>query len=115
VKTRLILKSGQPGAKTLTRKYGDSLLCVRFRYDAESRQRLKTVELIIERTPWTPPVKHYTAETVVPLQREPFNMTMRAQVKTAGGKWNPEKRLWFEKYAKIAGTPLENYIYVDES
>lgn len=50
MKTRLILKPGQPGTKRLVEKYGDYLLCVRFKYDAESRQRLKTVELIVERT-----------------------------------------------------------------
>ena len=31
-------------------KYGDALVCVRFRYDAKLRQRLKTVELIVEST-----------------------------------------------------------------
>jgi hypothetical protein len=45
VKTRLILKPGQRGTKRLAEQYGDALLYVRFRYDAESRQRLKTVEL----------------------------------------------------------------------
>ena len=49
MKTRLILKPGQRGTKSLAKKYGDALLCVRFRYDAELRQRLKTVELIVER------------------------------------------------------------------
>ena len=42
-------------------------------------------------------------------------MAMRTQVKAAGGRWNPEKKLWVVKYGNIAGTPLENYIYVDES
>ena len=30
------------------------------------------------------------------------------------GRWNPGKRLWFVKYGKIAGTPLEKHIHVDE-
>jgi hypothetical protein len=50
MKTRLILKPGQKGTKRLTDKYGDALVCVRYRYDAELRQRLKTVELIVERS-----------------------------------------------------------------
>ena len=49
MKTRLTLKPGQRGTKSLAEKYGDALLCVRFRYDAELRQRLKTVELIIQK------------------------------------------------------------------
>jgi hypothetical protein len=35
---------------------------------------------------------------------------MRFQAKAAGGRWNPEKRLWFVKYDKIVGTPLEKHI-----
>lgn len=30
-------------------KYGDALVCVRYRYDDETRTRLKTVELIVEK------------------------------------------------------------------
>ena len=115
VKTRLILKPGQPGTKRLVEKYGESLLCVRFKYDAQSRQRLKTVELIVERTEWSPPAPRYSADTLVPLRIEASDMPVRLQAKAAGGRWNPEKRLWFVKYGKIAGTPLEKHIQVDGS
>jgi hypothetical protein len=40
-------------------------------------------------------------------------MPKRLQVKSAGGRWNPDKKLWFVKYGKIAGTPLEKHLYVD--
>ena len=115
MKTRLILKPGQPGTKRLTEKYGDALLCVRFRYDAASRQRLKTVELIVEREEWTPPPPRYTADTLVPLHINIADMQARLQAKAAGGRWNPEKQLWFVKYGKIAGTALEKHIQVDDS
>lgn len=113
MKTRLILKPGQRGTKSLAKEYGDALLCVRFRYDAELRQRLKTVELVIERKEWAPPLPRYTADTLVSLCIKAADMQMRAQAKAAGGRWNPEKRLWFVKYGKIAGTSLEKHIYVD--
>ncbi len=113
MKTRLVLKPGQRGTKSLAKKYGDALLCVRFRYDAELRQRLKTIELIIERTEWAPPPPRFTADTLVPLRIEASDMQTRLLAKTAGGRWNPEKQLWFAKYGKIAGTSLEKHIYVD--
>jgi hypothetical protein len=113
VKTRLILKPGQRGTKSLAKEYGDALLCIRFRYDAELRQRLKTVELVVERKEWTPPPPRYTADTLVPLRIKAADMQMRFQAKAAGGRWNPEKQLWFVKYGKIVGTPLEKHIYVD--
>jgi hypothetical protein len=115
MRTRLILKPGQPGTKRLTEKYGDALLCIRFKYDRESRQRLKTVELVVEKTEWTPPPPRYTADTLVPLRIDAFDMLARSQAKTAGGRWNPEKKLWFVKYGKIVGTPLEKHIQADDS
>jgi len=113
VKTRLILKPGQRGTKRLTDKYGDDLVCVRFRYDATTRQRLKTVELVIERTGWEPPPEKRTADTVVALRIEGYESELRKKVKTAGGKWNPEKRLWYARYGDIAGTELEKHIHID--
>ena len=115
MKTRLILKPGQRGTKSLVTKYGDALLCVRFRYDAKARQRLKTVELIVERTEWTPPPLRYAADTLVPLRIKATDLPMRSQAKAAGGRWNPAKQLWFVKYSKIAGTPLEKHIHIDAS
>lgn len=48
METRLHLKPGQNGTKRLVQKYGDRLVCVRYRYDEVSGQRHKTVELIEE-------------------------------------------------------------------
>ena len=49
MRTRLTLKPGQPGTKSLLARYGKSLVCVRYRYDEQTRQRVKTVELIVDR------------------------------------------------------------------
>jgi hypothetical protein len=113
MKTRLILKPGQRGTQSLVKKYGDELLCVRFRYDAKLRQRLKTVELVVERKEWTPPLPRYTADTLVPLRIDVLDMPMRALAKAAGGRWNPEKQRWYVKYDKVTGTPLAKHIQVD--
>ncbi|WP_241426328.1 hypothetical protein [Geobacter benzoatilyticus] len=85
MKTRLILKPGQRGTKRLTDKYGDDLVCVRYRYDAETRQRLKTIELVLERTPWEPPPEKFSADTVLALRIEGYETEQRKKVKAAGG------------------------------
>lgn len=85
MKTRLILKPGQRGTKSLTEKYGDDLVCVRYRYDAETRQRLKTIELVLERTPWEPPPDKLSADTVLALRIEGYETEQRKKVKAAGG------------------------------
>ena len=53
-RVRLCLRPGQRGTKKLAKEYGDRLLCVRYRYDEERFRRLKTVELVVEETPWWP-------------------------------------------------------------
>jgi hypothetical protein len=45
MKVKLKLKPNDPGTKKLTAKYGDRLLSVRYRYDAENNRRITTVEL----------------------------------------------------------------------
>ena len=113
MKTRLVLKPGQRGTKKLTEKYGDSLVCVCFRYDPMLRQRLKTVELIVERTDWTPPAPQYFLEALAYLRIEAADMRKRSMAKGAGRRWDGEKRLWFVRYGNIVVTELEEHIQVD--
>jgi len=87
--TRLILKPGQRDTKQLMEKVGDALVCGRLRYDAKLRQRLKTIELIVESADWTPPPPQYTADCMVPLRIEGYETELRAKAKAAGGRWNP--------------------------
>lgn len=49
---RLKLKPGQKGTKKLVAQHGEALVCVRYRYDEASRTRIKTVELVVEKTAW---------------------------------------------------------------
>jgi hypothetical protein len=57
MRTRLHLKPGQRGTKRLSEKYGDQLVCVRYRYDDATKKRYKTVELIVDVAEWQPRVK----------------------------------------------------------
>ncbi len=43
------LKPGQKGTKELMTRFGPSLLCVRYRYDEDRREHVKTVELVVQR------------------------------------------------------------------
>ncbi len=46
MRTTKTLKPGQKGTKELVTRFGPSLLLVRYRYDEDRREHLKTVELI---------------------------------------------------------------------
>jgi len=96
MKTRLSLAPGQNGTTKLLAKYGDRLVCVRYRYDADRHVRHKTVELIVETAPWNPVARQG--------RREPYDMvavridysetTLRERIKDAGGIWRARQRLW---------------------
>ncbi len=68
----------------------------------------------MDKTDWTPPPQRFAADSLVPLHIEGYEKELRAQAKAAGGRWNPEKQLWFVQYGKVAGTQLEKHIQADE-
>jgi hypothetical protein len=57
MKIKKILKPGQPGTKKWVEKFGEDLLCVRYRYDESRRRKFKTVELIVDESIWEPDLK----------------------------------------------------------
>ena len=113
--TRLKLKPGQKGTKALVEKYGDALVCVRYRYDEARRTRIKTVELIVERKELSPALDNKEDETLVPVQIAFRETTLKEMAKMMGGRWDPEVRLWYIPFGKIKGTDLEKHIILDAS
>ncbi len=106
VKSRLNLKPGQKGTKKLVERFGKSLLYVRYRYDESRGVRLKTVEIVVEEKPWQPSPR-LRDEDIVPVIVNYSEKELRDRLKAAGGKWNPEEKLWLVRYGSIRGTELE--------
>jgi len=111
--TRLKLKPGQKGTKRLVEEHGDALVCVRYRYDEAQRIRLKTIELIVEKTPWNPPSRKFDDNDLVPVKIGYDEKDLQETAKTAKGRWNPEAKLWLVRYGNIKGTVLEKHIILD--
>ena len=110
---RLKLKPGQKGTKALVEKYGDDLVCVRYRYDEASRTRIKTVELIVERKE-LPSIRQKIAdEALVPVQIAYGAKDLGKMARSAGGRWDSEVKLWFIRYGNIKGTELEKHMILD--
>jgi len=118
MKTRLRLKPGQNGTRKLLRKYGERLVCVRYRYDERTRQRYKTVELIIDTVPWQPPVQHARIKrddyTPVFIKISYSEQALRKRVKAAGAHWDPDRLLWMLPIGKARDLRLEDRIIGDE-
>jgi len=111
--TRLKLKPGQKGTKKLLAEHGDALVCVRYRYDEASRTRTKTVELVVEKTAWSPPARKFADDDLVPVRIGYAEKSLIESAKAVKGRWNPDVKLWFIRYGKIKGTALEKHIVLD--
>lgn len=110
-RTRLKLNPGQRGTKKLLAKYGDKLVCVRYRYDEQTKKRYKTVELIEDVVDWEPPKANVIADqTIVEIQIDWSEGELREQVKSAGGHWNPERKVWRLPCGEVAALGLEKRI-----
>lgn len=59
-RVRSIVHAGDRGTIGTLADYGPRLLCVRYRYDAKRKIKMKTVELILYERYWNPPQKKKT-------------------------------------------------------
>jgi hypothetical protein len=95
MKVGLTLHPGNRGTKKLASEYGDKLVCVRYRYDAIRKKRLKTVETIVEEIPWAPkPGK----DDPVFLKIRWNEKSLQTKIKNCQGRWN--KKLWILPYGE---------------
>ncbi len=99
------LKPGQKGTRRLVEKYGESLLCVRYRYDEKRGVRLKTVEIIVEERPVINP--RFKATDIVPISVSFDEMELREQLRVLHARWDSQAKLWYLPYRKVQGTALE--------
>ena len=85
--------TGAAGTKKLMRTYGDDLICVRYRYDDELRQRIKTVEIAVDRAKWEVR-RSVNPEELVCFRVAEGEDLLRRAVLLAGGRWEEASDLW---------------------
>ena len=119
METRLNLQPGQNGTKALVKKYGERLVCVRYRYDQQTGTRYKTVELIEETTPWRPSgsreahLMQRTADEPVLLKIAYEEIALREALRQRGGRWRPEEKAWVINYGVASELGLVDRIVGD--
>lgn len=113
--TRLKLKPGQRGTKALVDQYGEALVCIRYRYDDASRTRIKTVELIVERKQLSSSKKGIKDNEIVPVQIAYGEKQLGRKIRSLGGQWDSDVKLWYIPYCRIKGSELEEHIILDAS
>jgi hypothetical protein len=96
---------GQPGTLKLARKYGDVLVCVRYRIDEERRERCTTVELIVERAAVV-----RRRDQIVGVRVRYEETSLQEAVKVKGAKWDRDAKLWRMPYRVAARLGLTGRI-----
>lgn len=81
----------QPGAKKLATRFGEQLVCVRYRQDAEAGRRYTTVELVVDEGPM--PIDKRTPP-VVNLRVGYDERALRQAIQQQGGVWDEKLRVW---------------------
>ena len=101
------LKPGQFGTKKPLAESGSRLLCVRYRCDPVSQVIVKTVEIIVEESAHQPRPRRLRDDHLVAVQIGWKEFDLQRQVKQAGDKWNPARRLWEMRYDQAVRLGLE--------
>ena len=105
MRTLKTLKPGQDGTKDLLARYGPTLLYVRYRRDEDTGERLKTVELVVQRSCPTEQAERPgpsglgvraggAASRRVALRIDWRERDLQRRVKSAGGRWDRDRRVW---------------------
>jgi hypothetical protein len=115
MKIRRILQPGQPGTKKLLERYGDNLVCVRYRYDNEKMMMFKTIEIIVDTKPWQVETKKISKNKIMSIRIAIDEIELRMRVKVAGGKWDPKRQVWQLAYEKVTELGLSDRIVDNES
>lgn len=110
LRTRLTLRPGQPGTRKLVEEYGARVVCIRYRYDAATKKRYKTVELIVEEVDWVPHAPRPQATDIVHLRLQYSEHALRRSVKLLGGRWHPETKTWCIAYGAVVALRLTERI-----
>ena len=108
------MNPGEPGTKRLLLKYGEQLVCVRYRGDNKLKRRITTVELVVDEGFYYPQ-QSAIVKALCPSPNRNVHVRidyqeaeLRQKVKAAGGQWLPEKKRWIIRYRAIAKLGLIN-------
>lgn len=93
--TRIVkrLAPHQPGTKKLSERFGDTLVCVRYRQDLEQARRYTTVELLVDEGPMVLRPAQSPRETVL-VRLKPFETQTRLAACAMGAQWDQQLGAW---------------------
>lgn len=88
------IPAGAGGTKRHLQRYGDNLVCVRYRVDETRGVQLTTVEIVVDERPISQAKVDFPDDAVVLVRIGFVETDLRLDARAAGGRWNPEARAW---------------------
>lgn len=92
---------GDPGTKKWIKKYGNQLICIRYKYDRIRKMKIKTIELIVEKKEIKNLKTQIPWNKIVKIRIKYGETNLGILVKQAGGKWNAQEKVWELKYGEV--------------
>lgn len=83
------IQADAKGAIKIAQKYGESLVCVRYRLSPDGTERITTIELELERVP-----VQKKRNPMVSVKIYPSETHLTAVAKSNGARYNAKTRLW---------------------
>lgn len=119
MKIKATLKPGQNGTKRLLEKYGNRLVCVRYRYDEGTGKRYTTAEVVVDESSDVVVVRE--SDCVRAHQSLRFGVRidyweseLREKAKARGAIWRPRQKLWEMRYDDVIELGLESRVVKNE-
>lgn len=104
--TEKTLMPGDPGTQKWIKKFGDQLICIRYKYDRIRKKKLKTVELIVEEKESKKLKTQIPWNKIVKVKIKYGEINLARLVKQAGGKWNTKEKVWEICYGEVKSLGL---------
>ncbi len=104
------IQPGKAGTKKYLEEYGEKLVCVRYIYDEEEQTKTKTIELVVEKRPWHKTSGKISESEIMHVRVNYRETELRKQIKSAGGKWNREEKVWELSYRDVKDLELTDRI-----
>ncbi len=106
-RTRIVkrLSPGQPGTKKLQQRFGDALVCVRYRQDKAQGRRYTTVELLVSAGPMLIGTSARGPTEMVLVHIALRESDLRRAACQRGAQWDPEAKAW--RMSRWAATRLK--------
>ncbi|GAK59860.1 hypothetical protein U27_06846 [Candidatus Vecturithrix granuli] len=108
-----VLVPKQKGTKKFLRRYGEWLVCIRYRDDVEGQRKITTVEIVVEKRPWDPVPQRILGETCLPLRVEYGEVEIGKAVRAGGGEWYPQQKVWKLACKEIVALGLTDRIVAE--